>query len=76
MTVTDAILRQVELSRKSEYGWKHLVVWIDNRLARLDHRVQDDDGIIWTVTALYNKKPFADVAKQREAWKRWAEVLG
>lgn len=69
------IYRQCELKRPSETGQYTDVFWIDNKLAKLNKRVIDDDGNIWTITALYNARAFKDVEETIKLWKRFKEVL-
>jgi hypothetical protein len=76
------MMRQVQLSRPGPYRLEQGlgselkdVAWIDNALAVPDKRVRDEDGNVWTVEKVYGAKLFADVDKQREAWKRWSDVL-
>lgn len=70
---SDKMLRQVLL--KELNGTKQDVFWIDNEVARVGKKVKDEDGIVWVVAEAYNAKLFDDVDKQREAWKRWSDVL-
>lgn len=70
------MLRQVLLRRpRGESGYMDDVVWIDDELAHKGKRVQDEDGIVWVVKETYNAKPFEDVDKQREVWKRFSDIL-
>jgi hypothetical protein len=69
------MLRQVLLRRPVDNGHAEDVFWIDNTLARVGKRLRDDDGVVWTVIDTYTARPFDDLEAQRDAWKRWAEIL-
>ncbi len=68
-------LRQVMLVRPSETGEYRDVAWIDNRLARVGKRVATEDGVVWTVRALYNAKERDDVLVIADTARRYAEVV-
>lgn len=71
------MLRQVLLRRPSANRIDYFedVAWIDNAVAKVGKRVCGEDGVVWTVVETYNAKPFADVDKLRDTWKRFADVL-
>jgi|HubBroStandDraft_5_1064220.scaffolds.fasta_scaffold233804_1 hypothetical protein len=74
-TKSKTILRQVLLRRKTDSGTQEDVFWIANELAKINNRVQDEDGIIWTVAEIYNAKSYDNIEEIYKAWKRWADVL-
>ncbi len=77
-TADTKMLRQVLLRefKPEDQPRKQDVFWIENEFAKVGKKLKDDDGIVWVVVETYNAKLFKDVDKQREAWKRWADVLG
>ena len=67
-------------------GARQDVVWIDTEFARVGKHVVDLDMCtafavtaiedhVWVVSEVYGTREFADVDKQRAAWKRFADVL-
>lgn len=75
-TKTKHMLRQVLLERPTGNGVAQDVFWIHNDLAKVNKRVQDEDGTIWTIKEVYNAKDFEDLDKLYSAWSRWKDVLG
>ena len=74
-TKTREIVRQVLLRRPCDNGYREDVYWIRNDLAKLNKRVKDEDGKIWTVAEVYSARPCEDLDAWREAWKKFADVL-
>ncbi len=69
------ILRQVMLVRPSEIGEYQDVCWIRNELARVGKRVQDENGVVWTVRELYNSKERDDVLVIANTARNYAEIV-
>ncbi len=67
--------RQVAVSRPSDHGVFVDVWWIDNAIASVGRRVLDEEGVIWTITAVYGARPRASVEAWNDAQRQFEKVL-
>lgn len=61
-TLTQVLLRQPKVLE----GFKEDVFWIQSEFALKGKKVQDEDGVVWTVVAVYGTRP----AIEFESWFR------
>ena len=68
-------MRQVKLTRPVEGGHAEEVCWIANTVARLNHKVKDEDGVVWTVSELYGALPSDTLGVRHSVARAFGDVL-